>query len=89
VSPHARLTIPDDVSVVSFDDASVAGWLRPGLTTFALPHRALGRRAVELLLDLVGQKGDQASGQGPGHVHRLHMPLRSRGSVAAARTAIS
>lgn len=81
---EAGLAIPDDVSVVSFDDASVAGWLRPGLTTFALPHRALGRRAVELLLELVEQERDPASTPAPGIVHRLPMPLRSRGSVTAA-----
>ncbi|MEV0949675.1 LacI family DNA-binding transcriptional regulator [Promicromonospora sp. NPDC050249] len=80
---EAGLTIPDNVSVVSFDDASVAGWLRPGLTTFALPHRALGRRAVELLLELVeNPEGSRPAGAN-GLVHRLPMPLRSRGSVAA------
>ncbi|WP_423464704.1 LacI family DNA-binding transcriptional regulator [Promicromonospora sp. MS192] len=84
---EAGLTIPDDVSVVSFDDASVAGWLRPGLTTFALPHRALGRRAVELLLELVAQGNDAAPATAAPVVHRLPMPLRARGSVAAPRAA--
>jgi LacI family transcriptional regulator len=82
---EASLSIPDDVSVVSFDDASVAGWLRPGLTTFALPHRALGRRAVELLLELVGPGTGRAPAGPDGLVHRLPMPLRTRGSVAAPR----
>ncbi|NJP99033.1 LacI family DNA-binding transcriptional regulator [Streptomyces zingiberis] len=45
-----RLDIPGDVSVVSFDNDEVAAYLRPGLTTVALPHEAMGRRAVELLL---------------------------------------
>jgi LacI family transcriptional regulator len=80
---EAGLTIPDDVSVVSFDDASVAGWLRPGLTTFALPHRALGRRAVELLLESVGAAAGPRPSGPDGLVHRLPMPLRSRGSVSA------
>ena len=84
---EAGLTIPGDVSVVSFDDASVAGWLRPGLTTFALPHRALGRRAVELLLEQVRPGEGGAPGTPDALVHRLPMPLRSRGSVAAPRHA--
>ncbi|RPF20939.1 LacI family DNA-binding transcriptional regulator [Myceligenerans xiligouense] len=78
-------SIPDDVSVVSFDDASVAGWLRPGLTTFALPHRALGRRAVELLLEQVGAGADRAGLEPDQLVHQLPMPLRSRESVAPPR----
>ena len=48
---EAGLGIPQDVSVVSFDDDAIAAWLRPGLSTAALPHEQMGRRAVELLLD--------------------------------------
>lgn len=70
---EAGLSIPADFSIVSFDDAPLAGWLHPGLTTFAIPHRELGRRAVEILLD----ENDTPS-QSP---ERLHMPLRERGSV--------
>jgi LacI family transcriptional regulator len=47
----AGLAVPDDVSVVSFDDDPIAAWLRPGLSTIALPHVQMGHRAVELLLD--------------------------------------
>jgi LacI family transcriptional regulator len=48
---EAGLGVPQDVSVVSFDDDPIAAWLRPGLTTVALPHETMGRRAVELVLD--------------------------------------
>lgn len=42
---------PRDVSVVGFDDQpDVADQVRPGLTTAALPHLMLGRRAGELVL---------------------------------------
>lgn len=43
-------SIPDDISIVSFDNDELAAYLRPGLTTVALPHEAMGRKAVELLL---------------------------------------
>lgn len=42
--------IPDDVAVVSFDNqAEIARRLDPPLTTMALPHRAIGRRAAEIV----------------------------------------
>ena len=43
-------SVPGDISVVSFDNDELAAYLRPGLTTVALPHEAMGRRAVEILL---------------------------------------
>ncbi len=64
--------VPDDVSVVSFDDSDLASWLHPQLTSVAIPHFELGRRAVELLLD-----EDRRTG-----LHRIPMPLRPRGSIA-------
>ncbi len=45
----AGLQVPADVSVVSFDDDPIASWLKPQLTTLALPHYELGRRAVDVL----------------------------------------
>jgi LacI family transcriptional regulator len=42
--------IPDDVSVVSFDDDEIAAYLRPGLTTARIPYEEMGKRAVELVL---------------------------------------
>jgi LacI family transcriptional regulator len=77
---EAGLSIPSDLSIVSFDDHPLADWLRPGLTTFAIPHYDLGRRAVELLLESIGTQGDGAAAAGT--VHRLPMPLRGRESVA-------
>ncbi|MCX5478682.1 LacI family DNA-binding transcriptional regulator [Kaistia geumhonensis] len=44
------LAIPDDVAVASFDNqVEIAARLDPPLTTMALPHRAMGRRAAEIL----------------------------------------
>lgn len=48
---EAGLRIPHDVSVVSFDDDDIVTFLRPGLTTVALPFEDMGRRAVELALN--------------------------------------
>jgi len=45
--------VPEDLSVVGFDDGAVAATSRPGLTTVAIPQRRAGAAAVELLLRLV------------------------------------
>lgn len=77
---EAGLRVPEDVSVVSFDDMALAGWLRPGLTTVALPHYELGSASVDVLCRLM--EGEAGDGDATA-VHRLDMPLRRRASVAA------
>jgi LacI family repressor for deo operon, udp, cdd, tsx, nupC, and nupG len=42
--------IPQDLSVVSFDDSLIARILDPELTTVAIPARAIGEQAFQLLL---------------------------------------
>jgi LacI family transcriptional regulator len=76
----AGLAVPVDVSVVSFDDHPIASWIRPKLTTVALPHYQLGYTAVDVLFDSIGRhrRGEPA---GRDVVHRVPMPLRSRESV--------
>lgn len=46
-----NLRIPEDVSVVGFDDEVFAKEMDPPLTTIVLPHEAMGRWAVSTLLD--------------------------------------
>ncbi|HEX7172572.1 MAG TPA: LacI family DNA-binding transcriptional regulator [Candidatus Limnocylindria bacterium] len=45
----AGLRVPEDVSVVGFDDIELAAWTDPPLTTVRQPTEALGRWAVEHL----------------------------------------
>jgi LacI family transcriptional regulator len=75
----AGLEVPTDVSVVSFDDDALASWVRPQLTTVALPHYELGRAAIQVLLDLL--QGGERFLDGQPQVHRIPMPLRDRESV--------
>jgi LacI family transcriptional regulator len=46
---EAGISIPHEVSVVGYDDEEISRHLRPRLTTCILPHRAMGRWAVERL----------------------------------------
>ena len=70
------LRIPEDISVVGFDDREIAQFMRPPLTTFVLPHYEMGAMAAELLVDLAG-------GLEVGHSQiKVECPLVDRASVA-------
>ncbi|MEG8017229.1 substrate-binding domain-containing protein [Sphingomonas sp. LR55] len=49
----AGLSCPKDVSVIGFDDLPLARYFQPPLTTIAQPKAMIGRRTVELLVDIL------------------------------------
>ena len=49
----AGLTVGQDLAVVGFDDAPIAGYLRPSLTSLRQPIAEVGERVVTMLIDLV------------------------------------
>ena len=49
----AGLRVPQDVSVVGFDDIPEAAYFQPALTTVRLDFAAVGRHSVALLLDAI------------------------------------
>ena len=69
------LRVPEDVSVVGFDDVPQASTTTPPLTTVAQPLAELGSRAVEMLLTML--RGEPTSD----HL-RLPTTLRVRASTA-------
>jgi len=51
---HARgLRVPDDMSVVGFDDVPLADLIMPGLTTVRQPMREMGAHATRMLTRLI------------------------------------
>jgi LacI family transcriptional regulator len=52
---HKGLRVPDDVSVIGFDDIPQASLIRPALTTIRQPLEKMGRVATQMLLELLSQ----------------------------------
>ncbi|MFN8194324.1 MAG: LacI family DNA-binding transcriptional regulator [Nocardioidaceae bacterium] len=66
------LSVPHDVSVVSFDGSNLATWLRPSLVSVTIPFAELGASAVRMLME------PPAPAE---RVRRLPMPLLAGESV--------
>jgi LacI family transcriptional regulator len=72
----AGLAVPEEISMVGFDDADWTSVVNPAISVVAQPTYELGRRAAELLL------GRIAGNEEPAAVHMLPTDFLSRQSVA-------
>jgi LacI family transcriptional regulator len=51
---HSRgLTVPDDISVIGFDDIAISSFIHPPLTTMRQPHVDMAARAVSEVIALI------------------------------------
>lgn len=48
-----HLSVPDDVSLIGFDDVEQCTWMTPKLTTMHVPRAEMGVRAVEVLFQRI------------------------------------
>jgi DNA-binding LacI/PurR family transcriptional regulator len=71
------LSVPEEVSIVGFDDTPAASWSDPPLTTVRQDLVAKGRQAGELALQML-------DGARPGRPVTIGVDLQVRGSTAAA-----
>ncbi len=75
------LTIPQDISIIGFDDIAFAALSDPPLTTICSPREEIGRKAIEALMATI-QHPTQKGGE-----IRVTTYLVMRGSTARARRA--
>lgn len=73
----ARLRVPDDISVVGFDDISMAAYTNPPLTTVTHPKYRMGQLSVQMLVDQLNDVESITGG-----VTMLECPLVLRESTA-------
>lgn len=52
----AGLTIPDDISIVGFDDIQIAEYVHPALTTIRQDTKLIGKTAATLIMDQMANK---------------------------------
>lgn len=77
------LRVPDDISIIGFDDITMAAHANPPLTTINQPKSRMGRLAVQLLLRM--NQGEQKPGEG---YVLLESPLVIRESTARPNPAL-
>lgn len=71
----AGLRVPEDISVVGFDDILFAALTDPPLTTIGIPREEIGRAAVEALLHTAKNENKQ------GHEYKINPKLIVREST--------
>ena len=75
------LQVPDDISIVGYDDSSYLGYISPGLTTIRQPVDALSSGAVSALASLIESPQNAKE-----HVELLFDPeLVVRGTTAICK----
>ncbi len=75
---HRGLRVPDDISIVGFDNLEMASVVDPQLTTVHVPHRRMGRAAAEILIAML-RGGEMPASQ------RFDTEIIERGSLGAPR----
>jgi len=54
----AGIVIPNDISIIGYDDIPAAEMVTPSLTTIAQPLKEMGTKAFELIIDKIENKDD-------------------------------
>jgi LacI family transcriptional regulator len=73
---EAGISVPQDMSVVGFDDIDLARYVTPPLTSIAQDIRQIGRLGAQVLIDIL-------AGRRPRRTHLLPGTLVVRGSTGA------
>jgi LacI family transcriptional regulator len=78
--------VPEDISVVGFDDVAFATLVSPAMTTVRVPHVGLGRSAVDLLVSALGAGADPADRTAEDEQLPVELVIRgSTGPLSAER----
>ncbi|QDC08687.1 LacI family DNA-binding transcriptional regulator [Oceanicola sp. D3] len=79
----AGVRVPEDISVVGFDDIDLSKVYTPALTTIRQDRHALGARAARLLLERIAATNDPLAADDGSCVEMVGVELVARQSTAA------
>ena len=71
------ISVPEDLSIIGYDDIKLAKYITPSLTTIHQPKHRLGKKAVDMLLEQINSKTES------NQIIELAPPLVERDSVKA------
>lgn len=55
------LKVPEDLSIIGFDNTSIATIIEPGLTTIAQPIQGMGKEVMDLMISIIkGERDDKS-----------------------------
>ncbi|MBO6519527.1 MAG: substrate-binding domain-containing protein [Rhodospirillales bacterium] len=72
---HMGLKVPQNISIVGFDDLPLSAHMSPGLTTVHVPSRRMGEHAADYILACIG-------GESPDPRNKLPTDIMIRGTTA-------
>ncbi len=75
------IRIPEDITVIGFDDNILSAHMRPPLTTVRQPFYEMGHKATELLLNMIDpdhHMGEKGTVKGPTRPRSEQTPLASQ-----------
>jgi LacI family transcriptional regulator len=75
-----NIRIPEDISIVGFDDIYISSLVTPALTTVTQPSYEIGYQAVEILIDILECKKDSSKKLG------IKLELKVRESTCKRRS---
>ena len=78
------LVVPDDLSIVGFDDSEIASVTYPPLTTVRQPIEDMARGSVDLLIETIKANGETEAGSADRFRH-FSFDLVERGSATPPR----
>ena len=73
--------VPEDISIIGFDDIPFCEAFNPGLTTMKVHNKELGEVAVHMLVELIDNNGND----GLCRCTEIYNELIERGSVASPK----
>jgi DNA-binding LacI/PurR family transcriptional regulator len=73
-----HIAIPNDVSIVSFDDSPLASYIKPSLSSFRQPLTEIGIKATNLLFEIMSSSGSETV---PTKNLLIHCPFMVRESI--------